>query len=322
MNSIFGVKLIASEHHVSHSYLNSMRKEGDILADDVVSYLFEKHGISNINRNFDKITDDFIDSLLSNSLKDNKYLTEPINLFQTQILTIPNWVDWKLVNKGQNLFLKHLSASSLGLLYFSLLGGFSAPKIVSVLDETGYLTKARDLTWRRLLETMQMVVSCVDINDNTMKPGNSGWKSVIKVRLLHARVRNNVKINNKFDVEENGIPINQEDMMGTLLSFSINIIETIEKVSGKLSLDEKNAYIHLWRYIGYIIGCKDEYNPLTDLNIARGRLESISGHILSPTERSKQVVTHVLLSVANRDMAINTWDFQYHSQCKFNHIIS
>lgn len=45
------------------------------------------------------------------------------------------------------------------LLHFSLAGGFSATRVVRVLDETGYLTgHERDRTYRRLLETTQAVM--------------------------------------------------------------------------------------------------------------------------------------------------------------------
>ena len=104
-----------------------------------------------------------------------------------------------------------------------------------------------------------------------------------------------------WDVRENGVPINQEDMMGTLLSFSTNVLETIEKIGSPfLTRREKEAYLHLWRYIGYLIGVQEDVNPCTSIERAQGALESVVLHLLHPNERSKTLANHVLRAVSYR----------------------
>jgi hypothetical protein len=79
-----------------------------------------------------------------------------LNALLDQTRAMPKWLDHELLRRGQTVFLRYAASANLALLYYSLLGGFSAPKIVRVLDATGYLTKASaDATWRRLVRNVQ-----------------------------------------------------------------------------------------------------------------------------------------------------------------------
>jgi len=240
----------------------------------------------------------------------------------------PEWLDWTQVEQGQLVFLKHSASAAMGLLYFSLIGGFSAPKIVKVLDTTGYLTSEnKDATWRRLNETLYMVVEC--LQKDGLRVGGEGWMSVLRVRLLHSRVRYRIlqkfKGKKKWDTATYGLPINQEDMFATLLSFSTNVLESIDRIAflgiphvfrGKnasvLSLQEQNAYLHLWRYIGRLIGVRDEYNMCTNVPASKGAIESVVMHLLHPNDRSQAVANLVLRSVADRPPLM--WSFNKHAQ--------
>ena len=244
---------------------------------------------------------------------------EHVSCFMKQVTEDPPWLDRKLLREGQLFFLRYSTSASIGMLYFSLLGGFSAPKIIKVLDETGYLTKQdRDVTWRRLNETLEMVVDCA-ASDDALEVGERGWLSVLKVRMLHSRVRRRIENNyyseEDWDEETFGKPINQEDMMGTLLSFSANILETIDRVGGAYWMTEhqKFAFLHFWRYIGFLIGVSDNYNPLTSVERANGAVESIVLHLLHPSERSGLVARHVISAVSNRP-PLTFWGHDMHAE--------
>jgi len=65
-----------------------------------------------------------------------------------------------------------------------------------------------------------------------------------------------------WDVAAFGVPINQEDMAATLLAFSYNVLVGIEAIRGApLPRADQAAYLHLWRYIGFLLGVDDEHNP-------------------------------------------------------------
>eukprot|EP00937_MAST-01D_sp_MAST-1D-sp2_P001972 g1972.t1 len=106
-----------------------------------------------------------------------------------QAREVPAWVDWDAVQRGQDVFHRYGPGAGIALLYLSLVGGFSAPKINKVLTSTGYLSGAgkggREATWRRLWETTQMILDCME--PGALREGGVGWCSVLRVRFLHAK---------------------------------------------------------------------------------------------------------------------------------------
>jgi len=130
----------------------------------------------------------------------------------------------------------------------------------------------------------------------------------------------------EWDINEYGIPINQEDMAATLLAFSVNVIDGIAFVAGRpLSINEQLDYLALWRYLGWLLGIESQENnhdlqsfvnktrsglvPLDPCGTrphgrdgddaiihSRASLESIICHLLHPNESSVTIARHLLSS--------------------------
>ena len=115
------------------------------------------------------------------------------------------------LSEGQAVFWRYSGPIFGALMHFSLAGGFSAPKLGAAMNETGYLTsERREATYKRLLETTLMVLDCM----SDMRVGEGrGWRSCVRVRLLHAMVRRRIRMKkgklNIYDSHAQGIPINQ-----------------------------------------------------------------------------------------------------------------
>ena len=291
------------EHHVPEADLDAMRHEVDDVCDKCLQALTARG----------ESLDAFLERL-GETLPPGGDSHPDVQAFLTDVYTVPAYVDWVTLHDGQLCFLKHPGPAAFGLLYFSLIGGFSAPKIVKVLDATAYMTTQKyDNTWRRLNETFEMVVDCLE-DPEGLKPGRSGWKSVLRVRFLHTRVRLGILGRGTWDAAQYGLPINQEDMVGTLLSFSSNVLETIQRMTGRLTRADEEAYLHLWRYIGHLIGVRDAFNPCSSLERAQGTTESIVMHLLHPDRRSGEVARNVLRSVAGREQGRMRWSYLAHSE--------
>ncbi|GAA5882082.1 hypothetical protein JCM1840_007546 [Sporobolomyces johnsonii] len=158
--------------------------------------------------------------------------------------------------EGQRVFWKYSAQIFAALMHFSLAGGFSAPKLASVLHETNYLTSAaRDATYKRLLETTLFVLDAM--SDMTVGTGR-GWKSAMRVRLLHAQVRRRILTGkgryNKYDVDREGLPINQADLMAVLGAFMVAPMWSLRRMGIKVSPREEAAYQVAWRHVGYYLG--------------------------------------------------------------------
>ena len=236
------------------------------------------------------IQDDVLDKILDDAQESSDL---NVKNFIHAYSEVPAWVDWEQVRRGQKVFIRDLPACGISLYYLSLVGGFSAPLITKVLRATGYLTSGRKQVVRRLADTSQMIFEC--LMPDSLFPHNKGWLSVLRVRFLHGLVRWRLKARPYWNEKEWGVPINQEDMSATLLAFSYNVLVGIELVLGKpLNREDQECYIHLWRYIGWLIGVDDKHNPCTSVDRAKATLESIVMHILEPDEDSRAVAFHLL----------------------------
>lgn len=103
----------------------------------------------------------------------------------------------------------------------------------------------------------------------------------------------------KYTRLDHHVPINQEDSLVTLLGFSFSILQCMEQRIGiSISMEDKQSYLHLWRYIGWLIGIKDEYlNYLTSYDSARIISESIFYHYYLPSQTSKHFVHHSMIAL-------------------------
>lgn len=108
-----------------------------------------------------------------------------------------------------------------------------------------------------------------------------GFIAARKVRLLHASMR--VMLQNPdlmrpaaavappssfmeatahrptaWDEGDLGKPVNQEDLAFTLLTFSYLIPKGMETWGRKVSKEQKEAFLHLWRVVGHVMGIRDD----------------------------------------------------------------
>ena len=224
----------------------------------------------------------------------------------------PPWLDWGLLARGQDVYLRHLPSAGLVLFNVSLIGGFSAPKITKVLEQSGYLVGPPKLAMRRLFDTGRLMVDACANGPDALRAGGVGWRAAVRVRALHAKVRRRLLRRGgnaepgsggsggggggRWDVETYGVPINQEDMAATLLAFSYNVLVGVEAIRGEeLPEAEQEAFLHLWRYMGHLLGVAEMHNPCAGgMRLAKARLESIILHLLKPDELSVRVATHLL----------------------------
>ncbi|GAA5975680.1 hypothetical protein JCM5350_002690 [Sporobolomyces pararoseus] len=158
--------------------------------------------------------------------------------------------------EGQRVFWKYSGQIFTALMHFSLAGGFSSPKLAAVMHETNYLTSdAKEATYKRLLETTLFVLDAME--DMTVGTGR-GWKSAMRVRLLHAQVRRRIPNGkgryNAYDIERDGIPINQADLLAVLGAFAIGPVWSMTRNGFSMSPREKSAYQVAWRHVGYYLG--------------------------------------------------------------------
>ncbi|KAM0788584.1 hypothetical protein ACM66B_001706 [Microbotryomycetes sp. NB124-2] len=160
------------------------------------------------------------------------------------------------MEEGQAVFWRYAGSIFTSLMHFALAGGFGAPHLAATMKATAYLTSnSRDATYRRLLETTLFVLDAM----TDMRVGKGkGWRSAVRVRLLHAQVRRKIRLGlgkeGKYDYEEHGIPINQADLATVLGAFMIAPLWSLKRSGITLTDFELTSYQTAWRYVGYYLG--------------------------------------------------------------------
>lgn len=237
----------------SDDFLQTKRMMSDDLADTLVKDIMASGEAEKVNHLFKLIT------------KNRYHLSDdiPVELknYFADTAKLPDWADKDLISLGQQVYIRHGVWISLLLSYKSLPECYACAKGSEVLHMTARLNEQKGSTntfSRRIAETAQFVLF-------TMEPGGldedgRGVEAAQKLRLIHSVIRYYIHKNN-WDSETFDLPINQEDMAGTLMSFSSLIFEGLSVLGIELEPFEKEAYMHCWRVIGHLIGLDDDLIP-------------------------------------------------------------
>ena len=176
-----------------------------------------------------------------------------LRAFFERVEAVPDWVDWDLVEQGARCF-RSLGQNSLDiLLQLSLIGGYRFGGPTDLLVATGGLSGGS--TMRRLGETQKWGVAISQ--PGGMRRGHDGYAATVHVRLMHALV--NESFTPKWDVEQWGMPINQTDQAATLGLLNGVVLIGTRGLGARISKADSRAYMHLWRYIGWLMGVDDQW---------------------------------------------------------------
>jgi ER-bound oxygenase mpaB/B'/Rubber oxygenase, catalytic domain len=80
----------------------------------------------------------------------------------------------------------------------------------------------------------------------------------VRVRLIHAQVRRLLLESGQSNADAWGAPINQCHMAGTNLMFSVGVLDGLSRLGYRFDRLEREAVVHLWRYVGYLLGVDPE----------------------------------------------------------------
>jgi hypothetical protein len=201
---------------------------------------------------------------------------------------LPTWVDRERLIRGQKAFMERSIPAILVMLCKSLPEGYAAPSMAKVLNMSGDL-KARP--YHRLMGTLQLLLDVVEPY-SFERLGNAAIAGQ-EMRLLHAGVRTNVATASpaahEAFVRQYGVPINQEDMIGTIIGFSLLVVEGLETLDLALAPQVAEDYYYLWRVFAHLMGVRvpglpddADHMPPT-LAEARAFYRTYQRHYVGPT---------------------------------------
>lgn len=232
----------------SNAFLNKLRGESDELADKYLLLLMEDNEKKGVRKLFATM-----DS--NDAVPPIDHFPELAEFFQITH-NLPPGSDLQRIRRGELLFLKHILMGALVLLAKSLPEGYAAPNLSQILSISDDL---KTHPYKRLLGTLQMVlnVSCV----GGFEPGGRAVITAQKLRLLHSGVRYLAdRYRPKFR-EQFGIPVNHEDMLGTIMGFSYLVVEGWRTLNLGLSKEEENDFFYVWQTFALMMGIHPPGEP-------------------------------------------------------------
>lgn len=177
---------------------------------------------------------------------------------------VPPWVDWRRIERAGAVFRRAGLIGGITLGLRSLVFGYAAPAGNKPLAFSGRLTEQAD---RRLAETGKFVTAVC--TPGSLRPGGLGWRHCLEVRLIHAQVRRLLVQSGRWSHELWSVPINQHDMMATVLLFSNVFIDGLRMLGLHVTADEAEDYQHLWRWAGTLLGVESALLPCTHREATR-----------------------------------------------------
>ena len=207
---------------------------------------------------------------------------------------LPAWAKPELLERAEALFMDHGPLSCILLFCASLPECYVLPDLSAVLHRAGQLEQRTDY---RIRSTAAMIFPVMMKGGLTGSAG-TGRAQVLKVRLIHATIRNLILRRRPVDavsalnesgalqdeagalpayhalsdsrtmheamfaagwkLREDGLPCNQEELAYTLLTFSYVFLRSMRQLGLGLSSQEEEAYLHCWNVTASILGVRQE----------------------------------------------------------------
>ena len=208
---------------------------------------------------------------------------------------LPPWADTDKILRAEALFTQYGPMSCTLLFCASLPECYVLPDLAAVLHLSGQLEQHTDY---RIRATAAMIFP-VMLQGGLTQPQGAGVAQVLKVRLIHATIRNlilrtspaqamaqlgdqhflagvgdiaaaqpavgasmyEVLLAHGWRLGDEGLPCNQQELAYTLLTFGYVFLRGMRQLGLALPPADEDAYLHLWNVVGHILGIRDELLP-------------------------------------------------------------
>lgn len=173
--------------------------------------------------------------------------------FFEQHSSLPSWFQKARVAAAQRWANQHLLHITAALFHASLPSAYAAERGATVLLATGRMASDID---RRVNVTARFVMDL--LAQGSFEPQGMGIRSIQQVRLVHAAVRYWLRDRKPWPDEA---ALNQEDLLGTLFTFSVVVIRAVRRLGVSVSVQEADDFYHLWRVVGALLGIEETLMP-------------------------------------------------------------
>jgi squalene cyclase len=267
--------------------LDEMRQTSDPEADAVIASVFASGQIDSINNIIGPLfsSDDPVPDALPKEMRD----------YFAKYDQLPSWADRRQIEIAQQLFVKYGWEVAMALFCSSLPQAYAAKRGAHVLVQTHATTD--DRLQQRIFETAQFIFDVMD--PGSFGANGRGIPAALKVRLMHASIRyflNNPRPGQSpWDTAFYGVPVNQEDLVGTLMTFSCITLDALRRLELPVTNSEAEAWVHAWNVVGYFLGVQEKLLP-DSVDQGEQLMDAIRRRQWAPSEDGA-ALTHALLKM-------------------------
>jgi hypothetical protein len=248
--SILHVETAMPPQMLSHAFLDAMRMQGDPLADALIQKVSAHGGMRALHA--------LMRLLMMQVGGTGRDVPSSVYEYLARTARQLPALDRQRIHRAEKFFALYRAEIRLILGTYSLPNAYAAGKGVQTLYRTAYLLKS---PVRRLTETTDYVEAMMA--PGALVPGGRGQQVIQKVRLLHAISRYHLQHepSRPWNTPELGVPINQEDMAGTLMTFCCVVLEGLEALNLPVSPQEREDWVYVWRAVGHGLGIDERLLP-------------------------------------------------------------
>jgi hypothetical protein len=256
--------------------------EGDVAADAP-----QWARIETVNRLFNEWVDNAsLTHWAAQGVGVDKAMSDALNHYVKTAQVLPPWADAAKIERAEKMFMEHGALSCILLFCASLPECYVIPDLSSVLHTSGQLEQNAEY---RIRSTAAMIFPVM--MHGGMGDRGAGVSQVLKVRLIHATIRNLILHGSPqsavaqllaggvgniapqalltqggrqamfqtlyargWNLKGNGLPCNQEELAYTLLTFGYVFLRSLRRLGIGLRAKDEEAYLHAWNVVGHILG--------------------------------------------------------------------
>jgi hypothetical protein len=224
---------------IAERYIRNTTR-GDPLADRAVEQLAEVVGPQDVHPTIAKTVDRHFDP--------PRDTPEALRELIASASIVPDWFDSRIALKATKAFLRNSETVLAGLVAGAIVEGFST------LISKSFRIRSRIVLngVRRLKQnTLQLTEQFMP---GGLEPGGDAWKLSLRIRLVHAQSRMLLRRSDEWDAATHGTPLSAAHMLLGAAAFSGRLMHHVRRLGGDFTDEEREAYVHVWRYTGIVMG--------------------------------------------------------------------
>jgi len=171
-----------------------------------------------------------------------------VHRFVEELETVPSWVDHDDFAGGVRAFHRDSSACLAAMLGGVLVEGFS-----TTIAKSFFITgRLRDQGVRRLRQNNRHMIEI--LLPGGLETRGDGWRLSVRIRLVHAKVRQLFNESDEWDSEAQGVPLSAAQVGYALTAFSARMLQHMKGLGASYDDTERDGFMAVWRYSGYLMG--------------------------------------------------------------------